>query len=491
MTNTENTPDELYVQSARDIVSIFFLKKHVFILTFIGVIVGALLLSFLTPPIYQSTAVLLVKPQFSKPLVFDQDTSRVNIESSRVDESTMNTYIHLLTSPEVLRQVVVKHQLAKSADERDILMAINSLRGRFKAEPQSLSSIIQLTYKGGEAQAVAEQLNTLIDAYISYHIQTYQSTKGRFEFFDDQTQQYKNQYRQVTNELVAASKEFNVIKPDIQKEKSLSSLKDLEFNKSQIREKIQLLRARNATFGSVLSRLKVDTPEAVLPSIPREAVQNYPALVEMERSLAQLLINRQRARSDFQAGSKPVMDADDQYVNMKLQIRRQMEQITTDIGIQIASSNDAINDIQAQINEVTKSNVQLAGDALKFESMELEQRISRDNYIMYNTKREEARINDKKDLAMFANIEVVARPSVPTSPWFPQPGTIMLLAIPLAFILALGMSAGSYVLEKRVWTPTDLRMHTQLNYLGSLDAAETKPVRRTAKWPLMPSRRNA
>lgn len=490
MTDTENTPDGLYVQSARDIVSIFFLKKHVFILTFIGVIVGALLLSFLTPPTYQSTAVLLVKPQYSKPLVFDQDSSRMSAEATKVDENTMNTFIYLLNSAEVLRQVVVTHHLAKSADERDILEQITILRKRFKAEPQSLSSIIQLTYKGDEAQNVADQLNTLINAYISYHIQTYQSTKGRFAFFDDQTQQYRNQYRQVTDELVAASKEFNVIKPDIQKEKSLSSLKDLEFSKSQFREKIQLLRARNATFGSVLSRLKVDTPETILPSLPREAIQNYPALVEMEKSLAQLLINRQRARSDFQVGSKPVIDADNQYANMKLQIRRQMEQITTDIGIEIASIGNTINDIQSQINEITKSNVKLAGDALKFESMELEQRINRDNYIMYNAKREEARINDKKDLAMFANIEVVSRPSVPTSPSFPQPVNIMLLAIPLAFILALGLSAGSYALEKRVWTPTDLRMHTQLPYLGSLDAAETKSVRRAAKWPLMPSRRN-
>ena len=494
MTDTENTRDGSYVQTARDIVSIFFLKKHIFILTFIGVIVGALMLSFLVRPIYQSTAVLLIKPQYSKPLVFDQESSRMT-ETPKVDENTMNTFIHLLTSPEVLRQVVIKHNLAKSADERDILKAIDSLHGRFKAEPLSLSSIIQLTYKGGNAQDVAAQLSTLIDAYISYHIQTYQSTKGRFAFFDEQTQQSRNQYRQMTDELVAASKEFNVIKPDIQKEKSLSFLRDLEFSKSQLREKIHLLRARNATFGSALSGLKGGATETALPSLPRDAIQNYPALVEMERSLAQLLINRQRARSDFQAGSKPVMDADDQYNNMKLQIRRQMERITADIGIEITSINKAVNDTQVQIDEIKKSNAKLAGDALKFESLELEQRINRDNYIMYNAKKEEARINDKKDLAMFANIEVVSQPSVPTSPWFPQRLNIMLLSIPLAFILALGLSAGSYAMEKRVWTPTDLRMHTQLNYLGALDAVEARPARRrAAKWSLMPlmtSRRNA
>ncbi len=492
MTDTENTR-RANIQTARDIISIFFLKKRAFSLTFIGVIVGALLLSFLTPPIYQTTAMLLIKPQYSKPLIFDQDSTRAGAtyDTSKVDESTLNTFIFLLSAPEVLREVVMKYHLAKSDDERDILEAMDKVRARFKAEPQTQSSIIQLTYRGGGAREVADQLNTLVDAYIRFYIQTYQSTKGRFAFFDDQTQQYRNKYLQVTNELVAASKDLNVIKPDLQKEKGLSLIRDLELNKSQLRDKMQLLRDKNATFNSVLARLKHDTQDTLLPSLPQDAIQGYPALVEMEKSLAQLLINRQRAHADFYPGSKPVVDADNQYNNMKVQIRLQMQQITHDLGAEMSALNSGINDIDAQIKEAMKANVKLTGDALTFESMELEQRMNKDNYVMYNTKKEEARINDKKDQAMFANIEVVARPSAPTSPWFPQRGYIMLLSIPLALILAMAVSAGSYAWEKRVWTPTDLSMHTQLYYLGSLDAAESKPARRAARWSLMPSRRNA
>ncbi len=490
MTDTES-PRRVNIQTARDIISIFFLKKRAFSLTFIGVIVGALLLSFLTPPIYQTTAMLLIKPQYSKPLIFDQDSSRQNFETARVDENTLNTYIFLLSAPEVLREVVMKNHLAKSDNERDILQAMDSVRARFKAEPQTQSSVIQLTYKGSGAQDVADQLNSLVDAYIRYHIQTYQATKGRFAFFDDQTQQYRNKYLQVTNELVTASKDLNVIKPDIQKEKGLSLIRDLELQKSQLRDKVQSIRDKNATFRSVLSRLRMDNAEILLPSLPAEAIQGYPALVEMERSLAQLLINRQRAHADFYPGSKPIVDADNQYNNMKAQIRLQMQQITNDLGAELSALNGGISNIDAQIREVNKANVKLTGDALAIESMELEQRMNKDNYVMYNTKKEEARINDKKDQAMFANIEVVARAAAPSGPWFPQRGNIMLLSIPLALILAMGVSAGSYAWEKRVWTPTDLSMHTQLYYLGSLDAAETKPARRAAKWSLTPSRRSA
>ncbi len=495
MIDTDNTRRHRYVQTARDILSIFFLKKYVFQLTFSGVMIGALLLSFLTPPIYQSTALMLIKPQFSKPLVFDQDPSRTfSPEPGKVDENTLNTIIFLLNSTEVLRDVVVKHQLAKSNDEQEMLQQIDILRGRLKADPQPLSSIIQISLKGGDPREAADHLETLLQAYIRHHIQTYQSTKGRLAFFDDQTQQFRNRYLQLTNELVAASRENNIVKPDLQKEKSLTLLRELELNKSKLRERVQMLQARNATFGSLLSRMKDDGREAAFPSLPREAILNYPALVEMEKSLAQLIINRQRALSDFQPGSKPVTDAEIQYSNMRKQIRSHMEQITTDLRVEIGSMNSAIVDLESQMQEITRDNIKLTGNALEYERLELDQRMNKDNFVMYSTRKEEARINDEKDLAMFANVEIVSRPTVPSSPWFPQPGKILLLSLPVAFILAMSLAAGSYAWEKRVWNPTDLGIHTNLNYLGSLDAVDAKrgqPAARRSFRPLMPERRNA
>ncbi|MBV5337861.1 MAG: hypothetical protein J0653_08065, partial [Deltaproteobacteria bacterium] len=61
-----------YHQTARDIVSVFFVKKSVFVLVFLGVIISALALSLLSPPIYEASVQLIVKPSISKPVVFDQ-----------------------------------------------------------------------------------------------------------------------------------------------------------------------------------------------------------------------------------------------------------------------------------------------------------------------------------------------------------------------------------------------------------------------------------
>ena len=130
MTASETRPTQQ--QTARDLASIFFIKKQVFLFTFFGILVGALLLSFLSPPVYEADMQLLVKPFNAKPLVFDEDSSRMNV-FNEVSEKTLNTAIFMLTAPEVLRDVVLTHKLADANDEEAILKEIEILKGSIKA----------------------------------------------------------------------------------------------------------------------------------------------------------------------------------------------------------------------------------------------------------------------------------------------------------------------------------------------------------------------
>jgi uncharacterized protein involved in exopolysaccharide biosynthesis len=466
LTPERTQPEGTYRQTVRDIVGVFFLKKRVFILTFLGVIAGALILSFLVPPIYEVSTQLVVKPQFSKPLVFDEVGSRMDV-FNEVKEQQLNTVIFLVTSSEVLREVVVKHQLADLTNEDDIRTEIDILRGRIKAEPLTLSSIIKVTYRGRNPQDITDQLNTLVDAFIRHHIRVNQATEGRLEFFNDQTEQLRKRYLHLNQELADTSRKLGVVRPDNQKDENLKLIKELELNKIQLLAKMQDFNTRVDNFRSALQRLRT---EVRMIGLPAETIINYPALVEMEKSLAQLLINRQRAYSDYHPSSKQVQDADAQYLNMRAQIRQHMEEIIADLEGGIESARKTIEKIDSQIEETKRNNIQLAGDALEYQRLELEHKLAKDNYTLYSAKKEEARINDEKDRANFANVSIASRPTVPVKPWFPRTGLIMMLSVPLAFVLALALSAAVYAMEQRLWTPTDVSMHTRLRYLGSVDA---------------------
>lgn len=466
MSPTTLKQDREYRQTTRDIVGIFFVKQHVFVLTLLGIIVGALAVSLLTPPIYETSAQLVVKPYNSKPLVFDQDSSRMNVVSE-VNEQTLNTVIFLLTSPEVLREVVLHHELAPADDNEKILNEIEALKGRIKAEPLTMSSIVKVSMKGRDPQKITDELNTLIDAYIRHHIRVNQATEGRLKFFNDQTEYFRAQLEKLSNQLAETGKRLDIIDPNLQKDSSLMLIRDLEVSKSQLNTQAEALRAKTESIRAALARFRT---EERLAGLPTETILAYPALVEMEKSLAQLLINRQRAIGDFLPSSKQVQDAENQYRAMKEQIRRYMEQIISDLQTQIEFIHRSMDDLDKKILIIRKRGVEMTGDMLEMDRLALEHKLIKENYTLYSAKKEEARINEEKDKAQFANVSVANRPNLPISPWFPQRGKIIALSIPLALMLAFAFSAMSYATEQRLWTPTDINLHTDLRVLGSLDS---------------------
>lgn len=484
MASTANP--QAYRQTARDIIAIFFIKKHVFVMTLVGIFAGALGLSVLTPPIYETSTQLIVKPYNSKPLIFEQDISRMNV-FSEVTEQTLNTVLFLLTSPEVLREVVLTHHLAPADDKEKILDEMNSLKGRIKAEPLTMSSVVKVTIRGRNPQAITDQLNTLVDAYIRHHIRVNQATEGRLKFFNEQTEYFRNQYDALNQELALTGKNLDIVDPAIQKENNLRLIKDLEVSKLQLSSQIESFTGKIDSFRAALKRFKGD---GALVGLPAETMMTYPALVEMEKSLAQLQINRQRASNDYYSNAKPVLDADQQIANMKNQTRRSIEQIINDLETQIAALRRSIEDTDRKIAEIQKNGQNLLGNSLELERIAMEHKLIKDNYMLYSTKKEEARINEEKDRANFANVTVANRPVAPSSPWFPQPIKIIMLAIPLGVMLAFAFSAIAYAIEQRLWTPTDITLHSHLRVLGTFDeiaaTAPPSPVPRKffpMRWP--------
>lgn len=462
-------------QTARDLASIFFIKKRVFLMTFFGILLGALAVSLLSPNIYETNMQLVVKPYNAKPLVFDEDSSRMNV-FNEVTEKTLNTVIYMLKAPEVLREVVLTHKLADPSDEPAILREIAILQGSITAEPLTLSSLIEVKMRGRDAEGITDQLNTLAAAYIRHHIKINQSTEGRLQFFADQTEYFRQKYEDATARLVEAGRSMQIVDSAIQKDTGLTLVRDLELNKLQTGNQISVLVARIDSFRKAMQRAQ-SSSNSPLSGLPSETIASYPALVEMEKSLAQLHINRQRAANDFQPDSKQVRDAEIQFSSMKAQIQRSITQIIQDLETQVTSLQKMIIDADNKILDLQRSALGLSGNSTLLEKLALDQKIARDNYLLYSAKKEEARINDEKDKAEFANVAVSKRPSVPQTAWFPKKGTIMTVALIVGLMLAFAFSAISYAMEQRLWTPTDIVAHSNLRVLGTFDALNSLDTR--------------
>ncbi len=452
-------------QTARDIVSIFFLKKRVFVLTFLSVVLAALAVSLLAPPIYKTSAKLLVMPQIETPVLFDADAARVVGMDNRVDVQVLNTIVQLLKTPAVAERVVDKLRLAEDDTQKAYQAAVGRLLGSIDAEPMSLANIIEVRIKGSAPDTVVDLLNTYLDEFIDYHISVNQSLRGQLDFFDEQMRHFKKRYKILNRKLAEASRKLQVVDPPRQANEVLNVLQELEVQRNVLIAKLKALHTRMRQLEGARRQLR-ETGQ--LSGVSTDLLTAFPALEEMQRSITQMLINIQRARNDFRPNSKPVRDAETQYRNMRRQINLQMGSIIEATRDLAASREKEIAELGQRIEEVKRRATKQRTNTIALQRLQLEVRLAKENYELYASRREKARINLEKNKARFANIKVVDRPQPPTAPWFPKKRQLMALAVAVGLILAVGMTLTAYGMDPRVWTPHDLIARTDVRFLGSL-----------------------
>jgi uncharacterized protein involved in exopolysaccharide biosynthesis len=109
--------------------------------------------------------------------------------------------------------------------------------------------------------------------------------------------------------------------------------------------------------------------------------------------------------------------------------------------------------------------INLGSDAL--EVLDRNYRIAEQDYLIYHTKLEEARISEDLDARRVANVALIARPHTPIEPVYPRKLFIMLLSIPMALLLAVGLGAFLECLDDRIRSRHDLAGVEELAYLGT------------------------
>jgi uncharacterized protein involved in exopolysaccharide biosynthesis len=460
-----------YRQTARDIVSIVFYAKRVFVLTFLAVVVGTLAIIVLAPSLYKTSVELVVTPSHLKPLLVDAEAERFSIVS-QIDVKDVNTVVFLIKSPQVLREVVIRSGLAKASDEQGVRKAIADLEKHLKTEPMTDSRIVRVTMQGDNPQGIVAQLNQLVDIYLDFHTRLEQ-VPGREAFFEGESNRARRQYEELSQFAGERMRELRIADPVAQKTNGLDIVRDLEMRKNGLHVDRLAVRAKLNSLGQALQRLQA---EGQLVGLPKDVLFEYTALVEMERALAQLVINVRRARNDYLPSSKPVQDAEAQYANMREQIHRYLRQIVADLATQEGSLSQSIADLEAQIVRTHNDVVTTASNGLELDRLMVELGMAKEQYVLYGKKKDEARIRAAKEMSRFINVSVAARPEVPHKPFFPDPMLMVPLSVVIGLMLALAASVLSYFSAQRIRTPTDIRLRTPLTVLGTMD--ETVVVKR-------------
>src|SRR5256886_3603210 len=203
--------------SLRDGASALFRRKTLVLITFLTVMGGTALVTFLLPDKYESRMKILVKNQRVDVAITPEATVSAPAADNEVSENQINSEIELLTSKDLLTQVVNECGLANA--ERSWLsktppseavraeQAVNRLTKDLAISPVRQANIISISYSSNSAELSASVLKKLGELYFEKHLKLHHPA-GASDFFKEKADE-KESHLKVPDQWLADFEQKN------------------------------------------------------------------------------------------------------------------------------------------------------------------------------------------------------------------------------------------------------------------------------------------
>src|SRR6476620_2690239 len=191
--------------SVRDIASVLFRHKALIVTTFLTIAIGTAVLTLLMPNEYESRMTILVKNARSDvPITPERTTGTAGTYfDNEVSENQINSETELLTSDDLLKQVVTDCGLyqphasisamlglkqAPATQAAQIEEASQRLAKDLVITPVKKANIIEVKYTSGSPEMAAKVIRKVQDLYLDKHLKLHRPP-GTYDFFKNQATQ--------------------------------------------------------------------------------------------------------------------------------------------------------------------------------------------------------------------------------------------------------------------------------------------------------------
>jgi len=468
--------DRNFTWSLRDIVAVGFRHQRALLLCFFGILLGSLVVAVLMPSTYEAKTKILVKRERVDPVVSTEAKSPVMIQET-VTEEELNSEVELLQSEDVLRKVVVtsgldqqkslsEYILGRRSPETRIAKATRRLLSNLQVEAIKKSNIISVRYASTDPQLAARVLNTLDSAYIEKHIALHRPA-GQLQFFENESEQYRNHLAAAEEKLKQFAAEQGGVAPQMARDLALQKLTEFKAALHQTQAEMAATKERMRN----LEKQTGNTPDRLTTQM-RETDDGQ-LLQQLKSTLMNLELKRTELLTKYQPSYRLVQEVDKQIADTRTAIeedqKRPLREQTTDQNPTYAWINGELAKAKAEYSGLDARAIATQAVVNQYETMtrQLEQKgilqqdltrtakADEENYLLYQRKREEARIAEALDRTKIMNVAIAESPVVPSlaasSPWlFALLGVFLATAATLGLAFALEYSDSSFRTPREV-----------------------------------------
>jgi uncharacterized protein involved in exopolysaccharide biosynthesis len=474
----------------RDVTSVLFRQKRVLLTSFVIIVLLFVLSGALTPS-YKAEMKILVRRERVDPVVTSQPNAPPQVVQREITESELNSEVELLNSQDLLRKVVIANSLqskqsswrtwfAKSSGELRIARAVRQLGISLKAEPLRKTNMISVSFDSSDPDPdlAARVLNSLAGFYLEKNLQVHRPL-GEFGFFDRQTEQLRKGLNSAESRLTDFTREQGVVSAQLERDLTLQKASELQASLTQtqaaIAETEQRIQTLEQQAASVPPRLTTQLRTADNPQL----------LQQMKSSLLALELKKTELLSKFEPTYRPVVELEQQISETRAAIAGEtnapVRDETTDqnpvfewVKSELAKAITDLSGLKARAAANQAALVRYRGGARALQQAAIVQedlqrtaKTQEENYLLYQRKGEEARINDALDRGGILNVAIAEPPTVPA-----LPDRSFLYYCLLGVLLATTVSAGLAVvvdfLDPSFRTPDEVSSFLESPVLASI-----------------------
>jgi uncharacterized protein involved in exopolysaccharide biosynthesis len=473
-----------YSFSTRDLMAIGFRHKRAVVITFWSLLAGAVLATILMPADYQASTKFLVERSRIDPVV--SAGHEAGAIKTDVSEEEMNSELEILKSDDVMRQVVVTVGLhkrrslfsvldidnllgyvgMKQTEDEKIAKAARRLSNKLTMTLVKKSNLITVTYSSSDPKLAARVLQALDDAFLAKDTAVHHP-EGQFQFFDQQAQTYQKSLADAEAQLKDFSEQQGGVSPQLARDITLQKLNEFAANLQQTYTEIK----SNEQRIDALEKQAGLTPERL--TTQSSATDDAQVLQGMKNTLISLELKRTELLTKYQPTYPLVQEVDKQIADTKQSIANEeakpLKAETTDrnptyawINEELAKAKSDEAGLQARAASLKAVVEQYQDTARTLEQKGIQQqdllrqvKTDEENYLLYQRKREEARMTDALDSKRIVNVAIAEQPVVPAI----QTNTRWLVLFAGLLLAIIGPIGVAFVLE---YTNTSFRTPSEV-----------------------------
>jgi uncharacterized protein involved in exopolysaccharide biosynthesis len=471
--------------SFRETATTLFRRKWLLASVFLPIAGITVLVVLFLPNQYQSRMKILVKNARADVVITPGRTNPTEVNSD-VSETQINSEIALLTSKDLLEQVVKQNGLEQqpsSAFWKDQVppaeRAVRQLEDNLEIVAVKKADIIEVRYTARSPETAAGVLQGLANLYLDKHLKLHRPP-GTHEFFQNQSSRYGEQLQEAETSLSTFQELNHFISLEQEKQLNLQKMADV---RSRYLESIGAVKDTSERIDKLQRQLS--TVPARVPTQSRSLPNQY-ALERLSTMLVELRNRRTQLLTKFRPDDRLVREVDQQLRDTTAALK-EAKTVTS-----VEQSSD-INPLRQMLEtEMAKARLDLAGQQARRDDLaqqitqyqtvlsrleqatnkhgDLERRVkeAEDNYQLYTKKQEEARITDEMDQKKITNVALAETPIVQRAPVKPNRLLTLALGIFLAVFVSLFAVFVAELLRDTVHTPRELELLAGIPVIATL-----------------------